>query len=62
MKKIAMFTMGTRGDIQPYIFLARGLVRNRYDEKKRNAEAISEKIRKEGGVAAAVRLIDRNLK
>lgn len=31
MKKIAMFTMGTRGDIQPYIFLARGLVRNGYD-------------------------------
>ena len=31
MKKIAMFTMGTRGDIQPYIFLARELVRNGYD-------------------------------
>ena len=26
-----MFTMGTRGDIQPYIFLARELVRNGYD-------------------------------
>lgn len=31
MKKIAMFTMGTRGDIQPYIFLSRELVRNGYD-------------------------------
>ncbi len=25
MKKIAMFTMGTRGDIQPYIFLSENL-------------------------------------
>lgn len=25
MKKIAMFTMGTRGDVQPYIYLARAL-------------------------------------
>ena len=33
-----------------------------FDEKKKNAEAISEKIRKEGGVAEAVRLIDMNLK
>ena len=33
-----------------------------YDEKKKNAQAISEKIRKEGGVAEAVRLIDLNLK
>jgi UDP:flavonoid glycosyltransferase YjiC (YdhE family) len=31
MKKIAMFTMGTRGDIQPYIFLSRELIRNGYD-------------------------------
>lgn len=31
MKKIAMFTIGTRGDIQPYIFLSRELIRNGYD-------------------------------
>lgn len=31
MKKIAMFTMGTRGDIQPYIFLAQELNKNGYD-------------------------------
>ena len=33
-----------------------------FDDKKKNAEVISEKIRKEGGVAEAVRLIDMNLK
>lgn len=31
MKKFAMFTIGTRGDIQPYIFLSRELIRNGYD-------------------------------
>lgn len=31
MKKIAMFTMGTRGDIQPYIFLSKELLRSGYD-------------------------------
>ena len=31
MKKIAMFTMGTRGDIQPYIFLSKELIRKGYD-------------------------------
>ena len=31
MKKIAMFTMGTRGDVQPYIFLCRGLADAGYD-------------------------------
>lgn len=31
MKKIAMFTMGTRGDVQPYIFLAKELIKNGYD-------------------------------
>ena len=31
MKKIAMFTMGTRGDVQPYIYLSRGLIRAGYD-------------------------------
>ena len=31
MKKIAMFTMGTRGDVQPYIYLSRGLMRAGYD-------------------------------
>lgn len=31
MKKIAMFTMGTRGDVQPYIFLAQELNKNGYD-------------------------------
>lgn len=31
MKKIAMFTMGTRGDIQPYICLSKGLIRNGYE-------------------------------
>jgi len=31
MKKIAMFTMGTRGDVQPYIFLSRGLIKKGYD-------------------------------
>lgn len=33
-----------------------------FDEKKRNTQAISEKIRNEGGVAEAVRLIDMNIK
>ncbi|MDD3796762.1 MAG: glycosyltransferase [Lachnospiraceae bacterium] len=28
MKKIAMFTMGTRGDVQPYIYLAQELSKN----------------------------------
>lgn len=28
MKKIAMFTMGTRGDVQPYIYLAQELVKH----------------------------------
>jgi len=28
MGKIAMFTMGTRGDVQPYIYLSKGLIRN----------------------------------
>ena len=31
MKKIAMFTMGTRGDLQPYIYLSKELIRNGYD-------------------------------
>ena len=31
MKKIAMFTMGTRGDVQPYIYLSKELMRNGYD-------------------------------
>lgn len=31
MKKIAMFTMGTQGDVQPYIFLSRELKRNGYE-------------------------------
>lgn len=31
MKKIAMFTMGTRGDVQPYIFLAQELLDNGFD-------------------------------
>lgn len=31
MKKIAMFTMGTRGDVQPYIYLSRALIREGYD-------------------------------
>ena len=31
MKKIAMFTMGTRGDVQPYIYLSKGLMREGYD-------------------------------
>ena len=31
MKKIAMFTMGTRGDIQPYIYLSKALIRKGYD-------------------------------
>lgn len=31
MKKVAMFTMGTRGDIQPYIILSKELIRNGYD-------------------------------
>lgn len=31
MKKIAMFTMGTRGDVQPYIFLSKELKKNGYD-------------------------------
>lgn len=31
MKKIAMFTMGTRGDVQPYIYLARALNKAGYE-------------------------------
>ena len=31
MKKIAMFTMGTRGDVQPYIYLSQELNKNGYD-------------------------------
>ena len=31
MKKIAMFTMGTRGDVQPYIFLCKELMRRDYE-------------------------------
>lgn len=31
MTKIAMFTMGTRGDVQPYIYLSRELIRNGYE-------------------------------
>jgi len=31
MKKIAMFTMGTRGDVQPYIFLSKELIKHGYD-------------------------------
>lgn len=31
MKKIAMFTMGTRGDVQPYIYLSKQLVNNGHD-------------------------------
>lgn len=31
MKKNAMFTMGTRGDVQPYIFLSKELIKNGYD-------------------------------
>ena len=31
MKKIAMFTMGTRGDVQPYIYLSKGLIKAGYD-------------------------------
>ena len=31
MKKIAMFTMGTRGDVQPYIYLSKELMRNGND-------------------------------
>ncbi len=31
MKKIAMFTMGTRGDVQPYIFLSKELIKKGYN-------------------------------
>ena len=31
MKKTAIFTIGTRGDVQPYIFLSRELIKNGYD-------------------------------
>ena len=31
MKKTAIFTMGTRGDVQPYIFLSKELIKNGYD-------------------------------
>ena len=31
MKKIAMFTMGTRGDVQQYIYLSKGLMKAGYD-------------------------------
>ncbi len=31
MKKIAMFSLGTRGDIQPYIYLAQELIKKGYD-------------------------------
>ena len=31
MKKTAIFTMGTRGDVQPYIFLSKELMKNGYE-------------------------------
>lgn len=31
MQKIAMFTMGTRGDVQPYVFLSKELVKHGYE-------------------------------
>ena len=31
LEKIAMFTMGTRGDVQPYIYLSKGLMKNGYE-------------------------------
>lgn len=31
MKQIAMFTMGTRGDVQPYIFLSKQLIKEGFD-------------------------------
>lgn len=31
MSKIAMFTMGTRGDVQPYIFLSKELIKKGYE-------------------------------
>lgn len=31
MSKIAMFTMGTRGDVQPYIYLSRALISHGYE-------------------------------
>ncbi|MBO4461018.1 MAG: glycosyltransferase family 1 protein [Clostridiales bacterium] len=31
MKKIAMFTMGTRGDVQPYIYLSKALMKAGYE-------------------------------
>ena len=31
MKKVAMFTMGTRGDVQPYIYLSKELMKNGYE-------------------------------
>ena len=31
MKKIAMFTMGTRGDVQPYIYLSKALMNAGHD-------------------------------
>lgn len=31
MQKIAMFTMGTRGDVQPYIYLSKELIKNGFE-------------------------------
>lgn len=31
MSKIAMFTMGTRGDVQPYIYLSKQLIKNNHE-------------------------------
>ena len=31
MKRIVVFTMGTRGDIQPYIYLAQALIKAGYE-------------------------------
>lgn len=31
MRKIAMFTMGTRGDVQPYIYLSKALIKRGYE-------------------------------
>ena len=31
MSNIAMFTMGTRGDVQPYIFLSKELMKNGHE-------------------------------
>lgn len=61
--KIVIPTIGSRGDVQPFIALAQGLAAAlgelaRDGEMRAAAAALGEQIRAENGVAEAVRVIE----